>query len=433
MWIALSIASITVIAFVICLFFLPEIALGNGKKVKTYPFIPVIGGAGMLLFHCLEISELFSAFTEDTPLNPLKILILFLSMTVFSLILEKTGFFAWISGVVLRHTGGNRLFIFLALYGIISLLTVFTSNDIVILTFTPFICCFCKSAKTDAIPFLIMEFVAANTWSLFLMIGNPTNLYLSGVFEISFIGYIGVMVLPTILAGVTSLVVMLVLFRKKLKGKIEPSAEHGEIDNKPLMILSLIHLAGCVILLAISQYIGLQMWLLALMMAISAIVSSWICLRVQHRGGRTLFSALRGMPFEIIPFILGMFVLVLALDRNEFTLKVAQLLLYDPSVFSYGFLSLLASNLFNNIPMSVLFSRILGFYGSEGQIYATIIGSNLGAFVTPLGALAGIMWFRLLKQNHVKLSVLRFIGYGTLISLPSFMASLTVLQWELLY
>lgn len=185
MWTAIWTAVVTVLLFVVFLFFLPELRI-SGKSIKIYPFVPLIGGLLLLPLGCLDFPDILSSFTADTSVNPIRLLILFLSMTVFSLILEQTGFFPWISGKVLAHTGNNQYRVFLALYGVISLLTVFTSNDIVILTFTPFICCFCRSAHIRPVPYLIMEFVAANSWSLFLMIGNPTNIYLAGAFDISF-------------------------------------------------------------------------------------------------------------------------------------------------------------------------------------------------------------------------------------------------------
>ena len=79
--------------------------------------------------------------------------------------------------------------------------------------------------------------------------------------------------------------------------------------------------------------------------------------------------------------------------------------------------------------MSVLFSKILNFEAISGQIYATIVGSNLGAFITPVGALAGIMWLNLLKQNNVKLSISKFIGIGLTVGVPAVLATLLVLQW----
>ena len=61
-------------------------------------------------------------------------------------------------------------------------------------------------------------------------------------------------------------------------------------------------------------------------------------------------------------------------------------------------------------------------------LYASIIGSNLGAFFTPLGALAGIMWTNLLKTSNVRMNFVRFTKYGTAVAIPSLTASLLVLS-----
>lgn len=425
----LIVAILTILIFIFSILFFPQIPL-RGRQFKIYPFIPLVGGLAMLAVGGVHWSGIFRAFTENSSVNPIRIFILFFSMTVFSLLLDQTGFFEHISGVILQKAGHSQHRIFLSLYAIISLLTVFTSNDIVILTFTPFICHFCKAAKIDPIPYLIMEFVAANTWSLFLLIGNPTNIYISGAFDIEFAEYARTMALPTIAAGVASLLIMALLFRKKLNGEIMTHTTVTPIHDRPLMWISLLHLAGCVILLTVSQYIGFEMWLIALAMAISAVVSSSVCLLVRRKGIRDVEHALAKMPFEIVPFILGMFVIVLALEESGITAWVASLLSFDHSVFSYGFLSFLASNVLNNIPMSVLFSKILNFGTNAGQIYATIIGSNIGAFLTPVGALAGIMWLNLLKQNRVKLSTVKFVVLGGLIGIPTIAAALFVLQFS---
>ncbi|HHU24513.1 MAG: hypothetical protein PHG08_06190 [Bacilli bacterium] len=52
---------------------------------------------------------------------------------------------------------------FLYLYVITSVLTVYTANDIIILTFTPFIGYFAKYTKINPIPYLIAEFVATSS------------------------------------------------------------------------------------------------------------------------------------------------------------------------------------------------------------------------------------------------------------------------------
>ena len=429
MSVALWIAVVTVILFLLSILFSINFRFGCKIRIPAYILVSVLGGAAMVLFGQISLADIGGSFLENTSVNPIKILVLFLSMTVFSLILERTNFFRFVSSSVLKRAGKNQYVIFVCLYAINSLLTVFTSNDIIILTFTPFICHFCKAANINAIPYLIMEFVAANTWSLLFIIGNPTNIYISSAFGIGFFDYFTKMAIPTIIVGVVSFFCMMLLFGRSLKKDITPSVEVEKITNVPLMIISLGHLLLCVATLVISQYINMEMWIIAFGMALSVIVCSMVCLACQRRGLADVGEALKKMPFEIIPFIIGMFVIVLALDKTGATAWFAGLFLGTDSVFGVGFASLAGSNILNNIPMSVLFSKILVFGASEAQLYATVIASNVGAFITPVGALAGIMWSNLLRANKVHISVRRFIFYGIVIGIPAFTASLLFLEF----
>ena len=57
-------------------------------------------------------------------------------------------------------------------------------------------------------------------------------------------------------------------------------------------------------------------------------------------------------------------------------------------------------------------------------IYAITIGSNIGAFLTPIGALAGIMFTDLLNRQQVKYGFRDFIKYGIIISIPTLLVAL---------
>ena len=426
MIVILATAILTVALFLLSVLFFPT--LGKNKKFKIYSLIPLIGGFFMVALGSLTWSDVLTSFTENTSVNPIKILVLFLSMTVYSLILDKTGFFGYVSGVVLKKAGHNQLTVFLSMYAVIALLTVFTSNDIVILTFTPFICKFCKAAEIDVVPYLIMEFVVANTWSLLLLIGNPTNIYISGAFGISFTEYFVHMALPTVAAGVASLVLMLIMFGKKLRKEIRTDTQITPINDKPLMTVALVHLLACIVLLAISQYTNIEMWLISFGVAASAVLCSCITLAIRRKRLDKVVCAIKGMPFEIIPFVIGMFIIVMGLDKSGITQLFSEALGHGNGVITYGLASLLSSNFLNNIPMSVLFSKILAVSSSMSEVYATIVGSNIGAFITPVGALAGIMWSNLIKQNNVKLSVAKFVVYGVSIGIPTTLASLAVIM-----
>ena len=372
----------------------------------------------------VSISEVGQSLVANTSINPIKILVIFITLTLISVFLDEIGFFKYLANATLKRAKGSQIKLFISLYLIASILTVFTSNDIIILTFTPFICFFCKNAKINPIPYLIAEFVAANTWSMFLIIGNPTNIYLATSLNITFFEYIKTMFLPTIGAGVTSFIILFAIFYKKLKENIEdPEVLDIKIQYKYLLIIGLTHLVLCIIGLSICSYVNIEMWIISLSAAVSLFICVSIYLFATHKKFKSLESTIKRAPLELIPFVLSMFVIVLALKHQGVTGKLFTLLSTEHDGLVYTLTSALFANILNNIPMSVLFSSILQEGASSSAIYGAIIGSNLGAILTPVGALAGIMWSNILRRCDVKYGFLSFIKYGMLIGVPSLIIS----------
>ena len=399
----------------------PSVTIKN-RSFDIY-WLPAFAGAVFLLLSGnLSLKEAWSGLTASGEMNPVKILCLFISLTFISVYLDELGFFKKLASVLMNKAKGSQKKLFFCLYALVSVLTVFTSNDIVVLTFTPFICCFCREEHVSPVPYLVGEFVAANTWSMMLMIGNPTNIYLTGAYGIGFFEYFSVMWFPTLLSGLAALAALWLLFKKELSKPVSPTPEEAEIWDTGLLVLGVCHLAACVILLAVSSYIGFSMWAVAVLLACSLVLCttlySWVRRRFR-RGSLILFASFRRSPWTLAPFVLSMFVIVLSLQKYGVTGKIAALLDGDGSFIKYGVSSLLVSNAVNNIPMSVLFGGVLGHGALPIDAYATVVGSNLGAYLTPVGALAGIMWSGLLKRHEVKFSFLDFIKYGTLTVLPT--------------
>lgn len=406
----------------------PEVSVGR-VKLGTYWLISAVGALVLLCMGAVPLSYVGRELTAASSVNPVKILLLFFSMTLLSVYLDEVGFFRYLASAALRHAEGRQITLFLVLYLTVSVLTVFTSNDIVILTFTPFICFFAKNARIDPLPYLIAEFVAANTWSLLFIIGNPTNIYLASSAGIGFLPYLSVMALPTCMAGVTSLAVLLLLFRRSLRAPICGDAPKTErIDDPQALTLGVLHLIGATLLLAVSSYLQIEMTWVAVGFALS--LSVLTLLLFLHRRARPVLlgKPLRRLPFELIPFVLSMFVLVLGMRYTGVTERLAALLVTDRPILSIGVSSFLAANLINNIPMSVLFSSIMETVGDpalyrEG-IFAAVVGSNIGAYLTPVGALAGIMWSSILRRFGVRFSFRKFLLYGAAVSVPTLAAAL---------
>ncbi len=414
--------------------FFPQIRIGK-LSVSSYWVVALIGAAVLLACGQADIVSFGKALIADTAVNPLKILALFLSMTMLSVFLDELGFFRHLASVVLRRSGTSQTKLFFTLYGIVSLLTVFTSNDVIILSFTPFICYFAKNAKIDPLPYLFAELVAANTWSMMLVIGNPTNIYLATAYGVDFLTYLRYAALPTVCAGAAALLLLWLVFRKKLSSPIEGEAEEIDIADPLQLWVGIGHLGACTLLLAVGPYLGLPMWIVSLAAVGSLFLFTLIVSAVRREKPKALCGCLKRAPWQLIPFVLSMFVLVVALSDHGITEGIAELFGASAPVWKYGPSSFLAANFINNIPMSELFAAILSSAEGAGlpAVFATVIGSNLGALLTPVGALAGLMWSSILSRHGVKFGYGKFLRYGALVSVPTLLAALGALQLAFLF
>lgn len=411
---------IGILGMLFCIFKVPNLKIKD-HVIDTF-YLPILLVAIIfLIFPLFDKTELFNILFSNSKLNPLKILVLFISVSFISIVLDEGGFFSYIAIKFINRFKASQYALFFSLYLLISILTIFTSNDIVILTFTPFILYFAKRGNINPIPFLIMEFVAANTYSMLLPIGNPTNVYLSSVYELDFISYVSKMILPTIFIGITSIIILVLLFRKDLNKKIEVfNDKEVFLKNKVICIVSLADLLLTTTFLVISNYINIEMWIIALVFASTLLIfiAAYSIFKKNH-----LYITLpvRRLPYSLIPFILSMFVIIMALESYDIFANISNLFekINNENLKEIVYLisSTLSCNLVNNIPMTIAFGSILQNTNNINLVYSTIIGSNIGAILSPVGALAGIMWLRILKQNDVDYGFVKFLKNGSIITL----------------
>ncbi|HHN46820.1 MAG TPA: hypothetical protein ENN09_05195 [Planctomycetes bacterium] len=427
------------------------VRLGRRRtRLQTYFMSALLGpvlifGLGLMNYH-----ETLAGFRGGAGINPLGILALFLSMVFMSIFLDMTGFFEFTARSVLKYarTDGRKLFF--ALYATVSVLTIFTSNDIIILTFTPFVYYFTKEAKIDPRPYLMAEFFAANTWSMMLYIGNPTNILIAGAFNLDFIEYTRWMLLPTIAAGAAGALALYLLFRRSINCPlpVAPEVKPKEvITDAPGMILGLAVLGCCIVALGIAPYFGLEIWKVALAFASALLVvlaardsyAKLLGKRVKRPNGGSLGKAFVRMPWTIVPFVLSLFITVGALHYYGVTSSLGRILEAAAGgscqrlVWLYGLTSALAANALNNIPMTLAFASAMREMTGQPLLAAalsTTIGSNLGANITPIGALAGIMWLSILKTKRMRVTFGEFVKCGLVVTPATLVASLGVLALE---
>jgi len=431
-------------------------------KIESYFFGAMLAPILIVLFKFLNYADLQNGLKGTAQLQPLGILVLFLSMVFISIFLDITGFFEYCAKLALKVAGKSGTKLFIALYVTVSILTIFTSNDIIILTFTPFIYYFSKNAKINPFPFLIAEFFAANTWSMMLYIGNPTNILIATAFNISFDNYLKWMFFPTLLAGITNFILLYLIFKKEINKEIKIVDLGNPLDSikdKFGAVIGIVSLIACICLLAIAPRLGISVWFISLIFAgvllLFIVVRDLIKVIIKKQKSKEQISenldthlqetttsyTLKKIPWGVIPFVLSLFITVYALNIYGITecigLFIKSLIGENIilNIFVYGYSSAISANIINNIPMSVAFVSIISPLSGTLQFFvslAVVVGSNLGANITPIGALAGIMWLGILKSKDFELSFFDFVKYGFIVTIITLFVALATLAIEYL-
>ena len=157
----------------------------------------------------------------------------------------------------------------------------------------------------------------------------------------------------------------------------------------------------------------------------------------------TVTAVVKRMPWKILPFVLGMFVLVFCLEECGWVTMAARgvstisLGSYPLSAFLAGVLSTLLALVVNNQPMTILGTMIVqsARYANEKVARAwalgLIVGSNVCANFTIFGALAGIMFMSIVESHGVHISQRHFSRIGFTVMPPVLLLACATIAAEL--
>ena len=208
-------------------------------------------------------------------------------------------------------------------------------------------------------------------------------------------------------------------------------ATKEEIREPFVLYSALAILLLVTIFMAISSFFSLPMWIFACMGALLLMLLILTDSLFHKKKPVLLWKASKRLPFTLAPFLLSMFGIVMALSNEGISLEIGNFLSQFQPMWSYGLSSFFLANLMNNLPMSIFFADLLSLVPyNELALFATIISSNLGAILTPIGALAGIMWMRILKEHDLNFSFGKFTLYGMAISIPTLLIAFLSLLLE---
>ena len=155
-----------------------------------------------------------------------------------------------------------------------------------------------------------------------------------------------------------------------------------------------------------------------------------VCVAVSVHAGHRPAALVGGVTWTIFPFLMGVFILAMALERVGVVGWLRSLYASSPApVATIGVTSAVGSAALNNHPMSVLNAFALAGSPDPGntRALAALVGGDLGPRLLPVGSLASLLWYDLLRKHQVDVKVTTFIRVGVLLTIPTLAVSLLVL------
>ncbi|MEY1579906.1 arsenical efflux pump membrane protein ArsB (plasmid) [Providencia heimbachae] len=366
----------------------------------------------------------------------------FVAVIIISLLLDESGFFEWAALHVAKWGGskGKLLFSYIVLLG--ATVAALFANDGAALILTPIVIAMLLALgfnKGTTLAFVMAAGFIADTASLPLIVSNLVNIVSADFFNIGFTEYASIMVPVDIAAIIATLAMLHWFFRKDIPKQYdvtklsEPTLAIKDMTTfKAGWLVLVLLLIGFFVL----EPLGLPVSAIA---AIGALILWVIAAR-----GHTINTqkVLRGAPWQIVIFSLGMYLVVYGLRNAGLTDYLSETLNYlaDKGLWAAtigtGFITAFLSSIMNNMPTVLI--GALSIEGSEASgliqqamVYANVIGADLGPKITPIGSLATLLWLHVLSQKNMSITWGYYFKTGIIMTLPVLTVTLVALVLRL--
>lgn len=165
---------------------------------------PLIADLFLLAILAIGRDEVYGGTVGSDNINPIDIMVFFLTLAYVAISIDASGLIRYLAFRVLKWGGkvGHKLFFYL--YAFFFALGSFIGNDPIILSGTAFLAYMTRVSNNIQHPraWIHTQFAVANISSAILVSSNPTNLVLSGAFNIKFIVYTANMIVPVVVTAI---------------------------------------------------------------------------------------------------------------------------------------------------------------------------------------------------------------------------------------
>ncbi len=373
----------------------------------------ILGAAMLLVLGLLPWADGLKAVGKG-----LDVYLFLTGMMLLSETARREGVFDWVASHAVNRAKRSPKRLFLILYGVGLVVTIFLSNDATAVVLTPAVYAAAKKARVEPLPYLFICAFIANAASFVLPISNPANLVLYADHTPALGSWLARLALPSVVSILATYAGLRFVEASRLRQPCEGAEEHAKLSLGGRVALMGIGLTavGLLTASACGLQLGLPTGLLGLL------TTAVVLIRKREAPG----ALLKGASWAVLPLVAGLFILVEAVNRTGLTTLLATVLTSAArasaagTAASAGGLIALASNLMNNLPAGLIASTVISqAHPPQSVVDSLLIGVDLGPNLSVTGSLATILWLTAIRREGEAVGFWRFMKVGVLVTPPA--------------
>jgi arsenical pump membrane protein len=341
-----------------------------------------------------------------------------IGMMIMSELARREGVFDWVAGHAVRASRGSQRRLFVLVYCVGILVTVFLSNDATAVVLTPAVLAAVKTAEAEPLPYLLICAFIANAASFVLPISNPANLvvYSQGMPPLG--QWLATFGLPSLVSIFVTFVGLRWLSRERLNGDVRTNVDGQPLSRTGKLTLYGIGFLAVTLMTASAFNVDLG--------APACVAGLLVAGAVFLRDPRAAKAIAKEISWSVIPLVAGLFVIVEGLNGagalHAAVNALQEMKSWPPlsAALSSAFGVAFISNAMNNLPSGLISGAAVKVAGAAGPLrHAVLIGVDLGPNLSVTGSLATILWLIAIRREGEEVGFWQFLRWGALIMPPA--------------
>jgi arsenical pump membrane protein len=301
-------------------------------------------------------------------------------------LLDELGFFDAVISRISGPTG--RAIPTWTLWVLAAVTTVVLNLDTTVVLLTPLALRLARRSDVDPLPIAAIPLLLASLASSVLPVSNLTTLVVADRLHVS-VGQVVVhLALPSLAASAAGWVV----HRRLIPRRLEVAATTS-VDRRALRV------GGAIVGLLLVGFVA----------GPSVGVEPWMCALAADL---VLMALVRSVPWRHVPVATALAVGIVAAIIAAVVPHGLHLgnnsLQHGAPVAGLVVGGAIVANLVNNLP--ALFVGLTGVHHMTWSIWAWLLGVNTGAALAPIGALANVLWRRVLRHDGVEVKLRTYLA-----------------------